>query len=180
MLHEVSGDILKSKAAVIAHGVAPNDPFHSGLALQLREQFPAMYKDFRHYCQSTHVKPGELWAWAGAGPSGPARMVALLTQEGGYEHGAKPGRATLANVNHALKALRTWIDAEKPASLAMPRLATGVGGLDWKDVSPLITQHLAHAAIPVYLYSTYHKGVGADERALRTSSGKPGSAVHVD
>jgi O-acetyl-ADP-ribose deacetylase (regulator of RNase III) len=52
MIKEISGDLLFSKAQVIAHGVAPNDPFHSGLALQLREHSPAMYKDFRHYCQT--------------------------------------------------------------------------------------------------------------------------------
>ena len=67
MIYEVSGDMLKSKAAVLVHGVAPNDPFHSGLALQLREKYPAMYKDFRHFCQSAHAKPGEIWAWGGVG-----------------------------------------------------------------------------------------------------------------
>lgn len=166
MLHEVSGDILKSKAAAIVHGVAPNDPFHSGLALQLRERFPAMYKDFRHYCQSTHAKPGDLWAWAGAGPDGPVHIVALMTQEGGYEHGAKPGAASVANVNHALRRLQKWIETERPASVALPRLATGVGGLDWKDVSPLISQHLASAGVPVYVYSTYRKDEAADERGV--------------
>ncbi len=163
MLHEVSGDILKTKAAVIAHGVAPNDPFHSGLALQLREQFPAMYKDFRHYCQTSHPKSGEIWSWAGAGPHGPVQLVALMTQEGGYEHGAKPGQASLNNVGHVLKALHKWIEAEEPASIALPRLATGVGGLNWKDVHALVMQHLADVKIPVYLYSTYHKDVAADE-----------------
>ncbi len=163
MLHEVSGDILKSKAAVIVHGVAPNDPFHSGLALQLREQFPAMYKDFRHYCQTSHPKPGEMWAWAGAGPDGPVRIVALITQEGGYEHGAKPGAATLGNVGHALKALHKWVETEKPASVALPKLATGVGGLNWKDVHALVGQHFSQSKIPVYVYSTYHKDVQALE-----------------
>ncbi len=38
MIHDVSGDILLSSAQVIAHGVAPNDLFHSGLALSLREK----------------------------------------------------------------------------------------------------------------------------------------------
>ena len=33
MISEVSGDILLSKAQVIAHGIAPNDPFKQGLAL---------------------------------------------------------------------------------------------------------------------------------------------------
>ena len=31
MIKEVSGDLLLTKAQVIAHGVAPNDPFHSGV-----------------------------------------------------------------------------------------------------------------------------------------------------
>lgn len=170
MLHQVSGDILKTKAAVIAHGVAPNDPFHSGLALQLREQFPAMYRDFRHYCQTTHAKAGDIWAWAGAGSAGPVRLVALMTQEGGYGHGEKPKPATLANVNHALRGLQKWIKDERPASLALPKLATGVGGLDWKDVSPLITEHLSGAGLPVYVYSTYHKGVEAAERPEQVQS----------
>lgn len=163
MLHYVSGDILKTSAAAIAHGVAPNDPFHSGLALQLREQFPAMYKDFRHYCQSTHVKPGELWAWAGTGSHGPVQILALLTQEGGYGHGEKPGPATVANVNHALRSLRSWIDTEKPMSLALPKLATGVGKLEWKDVQPLIQHHLGDVGIPIYVYSSYHKDLQAHE-----------------
>ncbi len=165
MIHEVTGDILKTKASGIAHGVAPNDNFHSGLALQLREQYPAMYKDFRHYCQTSHAKPGEIWAWSGAGPSGPVNMVALLTQEGGYEHGAKPGRAHLDHVNHALKNLRKWIESEKPSSVALPRLATGVGGLEWKDVSPLVRLHLGTLNVPVFVYTEYRKGVQAEEPA---------------
>ena len=61
MITEVQGDILLSKAAAIAHGVAPNDHFDSGLALSLRERWPAMVKDFRHYCQTSHPKSGEIW-----------------------------------------------------------------------------------------------------------------------
>jgi O-acetyl-ADP-ribose deacetylase (regulator of RNase III) len=161
------GDILLSSAQAIAHGVAVNDPFHSGLALALREKWPAMYKDFRHYCQSSHPKSGSIWAWAGAGAGehGSVRIVALFTQEGGFEHGAKPGPAHLSHVNHALKELHGWIEQEKITSLALPRLSTGVGGLTWESVSPLIRQHLGSVKIPVYVYSTYHKGVKAAEKA---------------
>jgi O-acetyl-ADP-ribose deacetylase (regulator of RNase III) len=161
MIHEVSGDILKSRAQAIAHGVAPNDDFHTGLALSLREHAPALYKDFRHYCQSTHPKSGGLWTWAGADGR---RIINLFTQDGAEgHHGGKPGKATVSNVRHALKALRAEIDEQKIATLALPRLATGVGGLDWADVSPLVQEYLADAGIPVYVYTTYHAGVVADE-----------------
>ncbi|MFO1427950.1 MAG: hypothetical protein U1F11_13460 [Steroidobacteraceae bacterium] len=51
MIHEVTGDILLTKAQTIAHGISPNDHFSQGLALSLRERWPAMHKDFRHYCR---------------------------------------------------------------------------------------------------------------------------------
>jgi len=160
MLHEVSGAILTSKAQVIAHGVAPNDSLYQGLALQLREQWPALYKDFRHYCQTQHPKAGGLWSWMSASGT---RIVCLFTQEGAYGHGAKPGRATTAHVGHALRELHKLAVDEKFTSIALPRLATGVGGLDWRDVQPLIAQHLGDLQIPVIVYATYHAGEQAAE-----------------
>lgn len=160
MLKEVSGDILLSKAKAIAHGVAPNDNFNQGLALALREQHPAMYKDFRHFCQVSHPKEGTLWTWAGADG---VRIVNLLTQDAAPAHGSKPGKATTHNVNLALKALRKLIEDEGFESVALPRLATGVGGLDWEQVKPLIERHLADLSIPVYVYTTYRRGEHARE-----------------
>ncbi|MCX5724248.1 MAG: macro domain-containing protein [Nitrospirae bacterium] len=161
MLKEVGGDILLTKADALAHGVAPNDNFGNGLALALREQWPAMYKDFRHYSQTFSPKVGELWSWAGVGG---VRIVNLFTQEAAVSHGsAHPGRATIENVNHCLKALVKAIETEKFTSIALPRLATGVGGLDWKDVKPLMEKHLGHLSIPVYVYASYQPGVQAAE-----------------
>ena len=162
MLHEVSGDILLSRAAAIAHGVAPNDHMATGLAHSLREDWPAMHKDFRHYSHTSHPKPGSLWAWAGADGR---RIIALLTQQPAPDERSHPGRARIQDVNHCLRALRQFIDEEKIASIALPRLATGVGGLEWNEVKPLIDQHLGTLEIPVYLYTTFHKGQQAKEPA---------------
>lgn len=160
MIIEVTGDILLSKAQVIAHGIAPNDDFGQGLAHALREQWPSLYKDFRHYCQTQHPKAGTLWAWMG---SDSRLVVSLFTQEAAYDHGQKPGRATVSNVRHALQELRKLIDNEGFASVALPRLSTGVGGLEWDDVSPLIQQYLGDLQIPVYVYTTYRAGAAGQE-----------------
>jgi O-acetyl-ADP-ribose deacetylase (regulator of RNase III) len=160
MIHELSGDILLSGAKAIAQGVAPNDDFHHGLALQLRERMPAMYKDFRHYCQTQHPKPGELWTWMSADGR---YLVNLFTQDAAYAHGSKPGHASLSQVNHTLHALRALVQKEKIGSLALPRLACGVGGLDWDEVKALIAKHLGDLNIPVYVYANYQKGVKANE-----------------
>ena len=160
MIKEVSGDILLTTAQAIAHGIAPNDDFHQGLALSLREQWPSLYKDFRHYCKTTHPESGAVWLWTGADGR---RIVNLLTQEGSYSPGGSPGAASLKYVRHALQNLRELAKKEDFKSIALPRLATGVGRLDWKDVLPLIKENLGDLGIPVYVYSTYHKGVKAQE-----------------
>lgn len=159
MIHEVSGDILLTKAQAIAHGVAPNDHFDHGLAAALHEKWPIMVKDFRHYAHQAHPKPGEIWSWGGFG----ARVFNLMTQEGEHDHGARPGKAKASNVNHCLKRLRHELEKEQIKSVALPKLATGVGGLSWNEVLPLIRTHLGDLDIPIYLYSEYRKGVQANE-----------------
>jgi O-acetyl-ADP-ribose deacetylase (regulator of RNase III) len=155
MIHYVQGDILLSDRQLLAHGVAPNDDFAQGLALSLREHWPAMYKDFRHYCQTQHPKAGELWLWSGTGGT---RIANLMTQEAAYDHGSKPGKASLPNVNHCLRALRKLIEEEQIQSLALPRLATGVGGLAWPEVKPLIEKNLGDLDIEIDLYEVYVPG----------------------
>jgi O-acetyl-ADP-ribose deacetylase (regulator of RNase III) len=159
MIFPVTGDILLTKAEAVAHGIAPNDTFEQGLAHALREKWPMMHKDYRHYAHQSHPKPGEIWEWGGFG----TRIFNLLTQDGSFDHGAKPGRATLANVNHCLRRLRHAVEKQQIKSLALPRLATGIGGLNWDEVFPLIEKQLGDLPTSIYVYTTYHPGMQAKE-----------------
>jgi O-acetyl-ADP-ribose deacetylase (regulator of RNase III) len=69
MIREVEGDILLSKAQVIAHGIAPQDHFDSGLALSLRERRPSMVRDYRHAAHAA-PEPGGIWVWSGVDADG--------------------------------------------------------------------------------------------------------------
>lgn len=160
MIYEVTGDILLTDAHAMAHGVAPNDDFKNGLALSLREQWPALYKDFRHYSKGNHPKEGTMWTWINAEGK---KFFNLFTQEHARGHHSHPGKATTAYVNHALKELRKTIEKESISSLAIPKIATGVGGLDWDHVKPLVEQHLGDLEIPVYVYTTFKQGEKAQE-----------------
>lgn len=160
MLIEVTGDILLSKAHAIAHGVAPNDHMDRGLALALRERWPAMAKDFRHYCHVQSAESGSAWTWKS---SDGLFIISLLTQEAAASEKAHPGKAKIEHVNHALRELRSIVAKEKITSLALPRLATGLGGMDWTKVQPLVKQHLGDLDIPVFVYATYHPHQAADE-----------------
>lgn len=157
MIKEVTGDILLSKADAIAHGVSPFDHFDSGLALSLREEWPSMFKDFKHYCHQHNPKSGSVWVWRGVGNT---CIVNLMTQETSDNkgHGGHGGRASEVTVNKALHELRKVIEHEGFKSIALPRLATGVGGLKWEQVEPIIRKHLGDLSIDVLVYTTYVKG----------------------
>jgi len=160
MIKEVKGDILLTGAQAIAHGVAPNDHFDRGLALSLRENYPAMAKDFRHYCRLENPSSGNVWMW---GTVNNVRVFNLLTQEPAETLNGHPKEATLQNVSHSLKNLAKMAKEENITSLAISKLATGYGKLDWDDVFPIIQDKLKDLDIPVYVYSTFVKGEKAAE-----------------
>lgn len=155
-IEEVSGNILETEAEAIAHGIAPFDHFNQGLALSLKEEWPAMARDFRHYCHLQNPKPGTAWTWSGPGGK---RIICLLTQEAaeGEKHSGHPGKSSLNILRQALKSLSETIKKEKISSVALPKLATGVGGLDWKEVQPLIYEYLENAGARIILYTSYRR-----------------------
>lgn len=160
MIEFVAGDILKSKAEAIGHGIAPNDHFNQGLALSLREQWPSLYKDFRHYCHTQKASEGDLWAWKGAG--GPT-IFSLFTQQAPESQEGHPGRASESNVNASLKNLAREVKKAKLKSLALPKIATGVGGLSWEIVKPLILKHFKDSDVKICVYEKYQKDLPATE-----------------
>jgi len=168
MIHEVKGDILLSHAQVIAHAIAPHEHFDKGLALSLREQWPALVKDYHHFHHAMQPKFGDAWVWSGAMNK---HIISLLVNEESPGKGEKRGRAKLEDVDRALRELRSLLESERFANLALPRLATGAGGLDWQAVRPLIEHHLGGLALPIYIYTDFEKGMQAVEPGLSHSSG---------
>lgn len=160
MIKEVEGDIFFTEAQAVAHAVAINDDFKHGLAAQLKEQWPVMYKDFRHFCKTQSPKAGDVWAWKGAGTP---VVFSLFTQDKAEFEGSHPPKATIQNLNHALKNLVKEANVQKISSLAVTKLSTGVGGLDWKDVKGVIEKDLDGYFGKVFLYSTYLPKVVAHE-----------------
>lgn len=161
MIQYVSGDILLTDAEALVHGVAPHDDFKQGLALSLRENWPSLYKDFRHFCKTRSPKEGSLWSWKG--PEGPA-IVNLMTQKAPPSSNSHPGKDSLSNLNHCLRDLHKEIKDKGFKSIAITKVATGVGGLDWSDVKELLESSLKDLDIPVYIYEGYEKGTKAKEQ----------------
>ena len=74
---------------------------------------------------------------------------------------------------------------ESFTSIALPRLATGVGGLEWSDVQPVIEDRLGALGIPVFVYNVYTcqgreraRDGRARTRRLVVTDGPPQAPLH--
>lgn len=159
-MKEVTGDILLTGAQAIAHGVAVDDDFKHGVGAELKTMWPSMYKDFRHFCKTHSPKEGDVWAWKG--PGTPV-IFNLFTQGAPRTDGGIPGKATLSNVHHALKNLSKELNNQGIKSVAITKLATGVGGLDWEEVKNSMNSDLANYHGEVIVYSTFKAKQKAQE-----------------
>lgn len=103
-----------------------------------------MVRDYRHAAHARAPEPGGIWVWAGVDEQGKTQCIVNLITQGMLHSGrsAKPGKASLEDVGHALRELARYVRSEGVSSLALPCVATGVGGLDWSEVKPLVVRHL--------------------------------------
>ncbi|MEY4767534.1 MAG: hypothetical protein RL637_173 [Pseudomonadota bacterium] len=152
MIYAVEGDILLTRAQVIAHGVAANDPMIQGLAKTLREHFPEMHRAFHQWCHQHHPKAGEIWLWDGLKTK---LIVNLIIQQGGYCHESTTRKSSPSYIRHALHDLKKMAIKQHWQSIALPRLATGICDLEWSQTWEIIQQEFADLSIPIYVYVNY-------------------------
>ena len=159
---KLAGDILLTRAQAIAHGVGPHDNFAQGLALSLRERWPAMYKDFRHYCQVHNPKPGDA-----VGVDGRRRQAHRQPVHPGsaQAQGRPPGplvpdppRPLPESALEAFAAGRNSCRALRCRGW-QPAWAGWTG--TWCDRR--LQSHLGKLDMPVMVYTTYHADQAADE-----------------
>ena len=146
----VTGDLFVNRfqAEALAHGCNCAGSMGAGIAVGFKERYPAMFEEFRRRCKSDppEFALGDVFYWK---EKGRPAVFNLGTQP-------RPGRgATYPVVEAALRALRAKADAEGVASVAMPRIAAGYGGLSWKKVRALVETAFADWKGTLYVYEEY-------------------------
>jgi O-acetyl-ADP-ribose deacetylase (regulator of RNase III) len=131
------GDIFESQAQTLVNAVNCVGVMGKGIAEQFKRRFPAM-------CKRKDVRLGEPYLYRG--PSG-VQIVNFPTKG----HWRSPSR--LADVEHGLDYLAKHAVEWNIASLALPALGCGNGGLEWSDVGPLIYRKLNKLAIDIEVYA---------------------------
>ena len=174
----VSGDLFDNEhsARAFAHGCNCQGSMGAGVARSIQAQYPEMYEEYRGRCKAEprRFNLGDCWLWkADERPW----IFNLGTQEGYWR-----SRASYEAIEAALKEMRRQADAEGIASIAMPRIGVGYGGLSWKKVRAIVEAVFSDWPGTLVVYEEYVPGRSAglssssrEAKPARTSRGGDGS-----
>lgn len=144
MVQVVVGDIFDSGAQTLVNTVNCVGVMGKGLALEFRLRYPDMYDDYADRCSRGDVHLGEPYVYRYVVP--PWILVFPTKQ-----HWRSLSR--LVDIEAGLTFLASHYRKWGIASIAVPPLGCGLGGLDWSIVGPTLYQGLSALDIDVKLYA---------------------------
>ena len=130
IVHEPGSDIFQSPASALVNPVNCVGVMGAGLAKQFRHRFPEMHNAYRNDCLQNRIRPGRIATYQ----EGNRTIVCLPTKR----HWKQPSRTT--DVRDGLLDLARWCRENECASVAVPAVGAGLGGLPWTRVADLIRQ----------------------------------------
>jgi O-acetyl-ADP-ribose deacetylase (regulator of RNase III) len=137
MIRFTQGNLLEAPAEALVNTVNTVGVMGKGIALMFKETFPENYRLYREACKTKNVKVGRVFATERRDfVSGPRWIINFPTKE----HWRAPSR--IEWIRDGLVDLRRFIEEHKIRSVALPPLGSGNGGLDWREVRPLIVEAL--------------------------------------
>ena len=144
-------------------GVAVNDPMTQGLARRLQERYPMMRDAYQDWCEETNPEPGAAWLWGSADKQ---RIVNLVTHSATDPALQRQGRPDKIALHRAFRALNKLVLDERLPSLALPKIGSGYGGIDWLEVRGMMHSQLGDLLIPLFIYVTELEGMVASEPGM--------------
>lgn len=143
---ETSGNLLTADVDAIVNTVNTVGVMGKGLALQFKKAFPDNFKAYERACKQGDVELGHMFV-VDTGSLGRPKWIINFPTKGHWRSKSK-----LGDIEAGLDDLAAAIEQHNIASIAVPPLGCGNGGLDWQVVEPLIRRKLDGLDTTVYLY----------------------------
>jgi len=125
---EMTGNLFTTTAPAIGHGVNVMGLMGSGIAVQFRNLFPEMYRQYRALCAQFLLNTGEAFVYEAEN----FVVYNIASQD-------MPGpHAALEWLEDGLRAVVSDAEARGLDRVALPQIGCGIGGLDVRDVVPLV------------------------------------------
>ncbi len=175
MIEQAQGNLLTADAEALVNTVNCVGYMGKGIALQFKQAFPDNLKAYEKACRAHEVQPGRMFIFETGSMVNPRYIINFPTKR----HWR--GKSRVEDIESGLKALMDDVKRLGIRSIAVPPLGSGLGGLDWNVVRPMIRQ--AFAALPdvrVLLYAP-QGAPAAKDMPVRTARPKmtPARALFI-
>jgi O-acetyl-ADP-ribose deacetylase (regulator of RNase III) len=146
----VAGDIFFNEHHVhaFAHGCNCKGVMGAGIAVRFKKEYPEMFKEYRRRCKASprQFNLGDAFLWT---EKGKPSVFNLGTQE-------SPGRhATYPAIEKSLSNMMSHAEIEGINSIAIPRIGSGYGGLEWEKVREVIEKVFEGWSGNLFVYEEY-------------------------
>jgi O-acetyl-ADP-ribose deacetylase (regulator of RNase III) len=132
VIHESQGNLLEADTEAIVNTVNTVGVMGKGIALQIKQAFPENYKQYKAACDRGEVKIGDIFVHD-AHHFGPRRYVLNFPTKRHWR-----GKSRIEDIQAGLSSLVEVVQERGIASVAVPALGCGNGGLSWDAVRPMI------------------------------------------
>ncbi len=155
------GDMFFSKMQTFTISVNTVGVMGKGLASRAKYQFPDVYVRYQDICREKKLIMGTPYLYKREGDF--TRLLLEETNSVITENGSRwfllfptkthwKTKSPIDGIEKGLKWLCDHYESLEVQSLAMPSLGCGLGGLNWKDVGPLMCRYLNKMNIPSMIY----------------------------
>jgi O-acetyl-ADP-ribose deacetylase (regulator of RNase III) len=160
MIRQAKGNLLEQEVDALVNTVNTVGVMGKGVALQFKRAFPENFKLYEAACRRDEVHLGKMFVTR-TGMLTPRLIINFPTKE------HWKGASKIESIRTGLADLVRVVAEEGVASIALPPLGCGNGGLNWNDVLPLITSAFAELPdVDVQLFSPW-SGTPAETPIVR-------------
>lgn len=146
MVRVLIGDLFASQAQTLVNTVNCVGVMGKGIALEFRNRFPEMYKDYVQRCERGEIRLGRPYLYK-------SLIRPWVLNFPTKDHWRSVTK--LQDIEEGLVYLRSKQSEWGIESLAVPPLGCGQGQLEWRVVGPTLYRHLDQLGIPVELYAPH-------------------------
>lgn len=148
MIKHAKGNLLHADADALVNTVNAEGVMGKGIALQFKRAFSEMFEEYLSACKAGQVRLGHMHVVrTDRLTEGPRWIINFPTKK------HWKSRSKLEDVESGLRDLVKVVKELGIRSIAIPPLGCGHGGLDWKDVRPMIEAAFEHQDVEALVYS---------------------------
>jgi len=147
MISYKQGDLLESEAEALVNTVNTVGVMGKGIALQFKREFPVNTRVYEEACRNKTISIGKLLVVKDFSPSKGEKLIINFPTKTDWRKSSE-----YAYIEAGLVDLVRIISEKNIASVAIPPLGAGNGGLDWYKVKRLIEQYLSPLPVNVLVF----------------------------